>query len=147
MRARSALFAAPLAAAALAGCGVGGGDKGDAETVRDVRSVVNRFAASTGPDACDLLTADALSDVYGGGGEPNREKTERDRATCRARAGQFKGAKVDIDSVQVIGDRASRVKAFSPDRRTEYTVTLRRPDKTWLIDQISRKSVAAGDVP
>lgn len=114
----------------VAGCGddpVAKANKGK------VREVVLRFALADDASACDLLTADALKNVYGGFGD----KLAPARAACRKRSPQFRGEKVKITKLSVVDRQTARVAALSPDGKFTYSVTVRRPGKRWLIDQIT----------
>ena len=59
---RTSPIAAVLACAAVALAGCTDHSKDE----KTIRSVVNEFAAEHGPRACDLLTHNALIQVYGG---------------------------------------------------------------------------------
>ena len=114
----------------VAGCGSDPVDKANAGAVR---AVVERFASSSDASACDLLTADALSNVYGG----FSNNVGRAKANCRKRSAKFRGAPIKITKVIVINNMTARVAALSPDGKFTYGVTVRRPAKRWLIDQIT----------
>src|SRR3954454_867731 len=129
--ARHAAAAAALAALALAGCA------GDAPTKADdaaVRDVVSQFALATGPHACRYLTPDGLVDVYGGFTDPPAKA----RATCKRASARFKPAKVRVTQVKFLDDRTAKVGALRADGRVNYTVTLRKPHRHWLIDEITQ---------
>jgi hypothetical protein len=131
-----------LAALALSGCG---GDDGSEEDVRQVRDVVNRFAGAEDREACDLLTDEALVELYGGGSSSATSGPAVDRAedACVERSAQFRGARVRIEKVDIVAERAARVKAFNEPHDREYNLLLRKPEgeDDWLIDQIIQKPV------
>jgi hypothetical protein len=144
MRARPrALACAALAASLLvSACG---GDSDTAATRKTVTGVVTRFAAASGPGACRLLSATALSDLYGRGNVPSGADTRRNRATCVRRSAKFKGAPVSITTVKFFGGDSVKVGALSQDRATLYTVSLSRPagkSGPWKIDLITRRHAA-----
>lgn len=138
--------AACLAVAALAFAGCGDEDPQTKENTRQVRDVVTRFAESSGADACDLLTREAVFELYGGGGSAASVTTAEAntaRDACREKARSFRGARVEIREVDVVGDRAAKVKALNPQGDREYNVLLRKTDEEddWLIEQITQKAV------
>jgi hypothetical protein len=140
-----AVFAAALPLGACSASdipGVGGDDSGT-QRGKAAAAVVKRFSEATGPEACDMLTPAALRAVYGKDepAGPPREITEPpppvSLAECRRRSARFKGDKVEIDKVDILGDgRAIRVQAMSAAGDRTFVVTLRLKGKTWLIDEI-----------
>jgi hypothetical protein len=134
MRRITILFVLLSLVLVLGGCGEDPVDKANAG---EVRSVVLRFAAASDASACDLLTAEALRNVYGGFGS----KLRKARAACRKRSGQFRGEQVKITKLDVIDNETARVAALSRDEKFTYSVTVRRPAKRWLIDQITLHKV------
>jgi len=145
MRARPrALACAAIAASLLvSACGE---DPDTAATRRTVTGIVTKFAAASGPGACRLLSATALSDLYGRGSEPSAGDTRRNRATCVRRSAKFKAAPVSITTVKFFGGGDNvKVGALSRDRATLYTVSLSRPQGSagpWRIDLITRRHAA-----
>ena len=127
------MTARPLIAAAAAACGLAlaaCGDDADSSQGERVASVVRRFAAADGPEACDLLGTQALEDNYGGQGY-NDAKDH-----CKAKAGRFEGAPVKITLVKVTSDTTARVNAETPDGKRLYVVSLSKPEDDWLIERI-----------
>jgi hypothetical protein len=118
------------AALVLAGCG--------AETnvdVDQVKSVVERFSLSHDASACDLLSANALTDLYG---KFDKKNVARAHANCVEKAQHFKGEPVTIDNVNVIDNDRVRVSALDQDGVISYGVSLRRYGSKWLIESISQ---------
>ena len=114
----------------LTGCGDDPVEKANRGQVRDV---VLKFAEADDASACDLLTAEALRNVYGGFGS----KLAKARAACRRRAPKFRGERVKITKLDVIDNETARVAALSADEKFTYSVTVRHPGKRWLIDQVT----------
>ena len=148
---RLALVTAALGVAlSLGACGAEdvvpglGSDDLDSKTGRQVAATVERFSEASGPDACDMLTPAALRNVYGAK-EPPGPPPELEGpppislAECRRRAPRFRGAKVDVNKVEVIGDRAAKVEATSDGGDRTYAITVRRKGQRWLIDEIREK--------
>jgi hypothetical protein len=150
---RVAVAAAALAAALVIGaCGAQdlvpglGSDDLNSKTGQQVAAAVERFSEATGPAACDMLTPAALRNVYGAkeppGAPPDLEAPPPaiSLAECRRRAPKFRGAKVDVNKVDIIGDnRAAKAEVTSDNGNRTYTITLRRKGSTWLIDEIREK--------
>jgi hypothetical protein len=152
---RGLAAAAVCAAAALgfAGCAVNVakiGDQSNTPKGKQAIAVVERFAESNGPEACRLLTPNALRNVYGGEearGTPAAPIEGPPPAYalrhCEEAAPHFEGQKVGIDKVTLIGDRAVKVSAKIPqggdagDRL--FNVTLRRKGDQYLIDEVREK--------
>jgi ABC-type oligopeptide transport system substrate-binding subunit len=128
------LVAALAVSVALAGCGDDPLTKANAGKVR---SVVLRFAAADDASACDLLTADALRNVYGG----FNARVPKARAACVRRSARFRGAPIKIVKLALIDNVTAKVNALSSDGKFTYSVTVRRPGKRWLIDQITLHKV------
>jgi hypothetical protein len=118
----------------VAGCG---DDPDEKANIGQVRSVVTRFAAAGDASACNLLTGNALVHVYGGFDSPPAVA----KANCVKKAGGFKGEPINITKAQVIDNQTAKVNALSTDGKFTYSVTVRRPKKTWLIDQITLHKV------
>ena len=129
-------LAVSLAAAALlAGCG---GDDGAGKVDRqEVESVVTRFAEADDASACDLMTDEGLVAVYGG----FTSSPEKAKATCVRKAAKFKGEPVEITEFNPIDSVTAKVGALRKDGQFTYSVTLRRPDERWLIDEINQYRV------
>jgi hypothetical protein len=131
---RPLLATLAVAALALAGCG---DDPIEKANIGKVRAVVTQFAESGDASACDLLTGDALVNVYGGFNAP----VEKARANCKRRAASFRGEPVTIQKADVIDNQTAKVLALSKDGKFTYSVTVRRPHKKWLIDEINQHKV------
>ena len=151
MRRAGAVAAAFLAALSLAACGAEdivpgvGSDDLDTKTGKQAAAAVERFSEAAGPEACDMLTPAALRNVYGRN-EPPGPPPELESAPpavslaeCRKRAVKFSGAKVDVNKVDIIGDRAAKVEATSDDGDRTYNIIVRRKGDRWLIDEIREK--------
>ena len=137
----------------LSACGadtITGGDDSDTKNGKAASALVQRFAEADGPEACDLLTPNALRNVYGGDeavGKPavpiEDPPPEYGLKNCREAAPKFQGQKIEIDKVDTIGDRAVKVQAKlsggadGEDRL--FDVTVRRKGSTWLIDEVREK--------
>jgi hypothetical protein len=124
----SALAAA--AALVLAGCG--------SDTTVDtdqVKSVVERFALAHDASACDLLSPNALTDLYG---NFDKKNVARAHANCVEKSKDFKGQPITIDNVNVIDNDRVRVSAIGPNGAISYGVSLRRYGSKWLIESISQ---------
>lgn len=135
MRARVFVPLLSVLVVAVAGCG--GSDPVEKANQGKVRSVVERFALGSDARACDLLTGHALTDVYGG----FSDDVGKAQAACRRKAAGFKGEKIKIVKVSVIDNVTAKVNALSLDEKFTYSVTVRRPGKRWLIDQITLHKV------
>jgi hypothetical protein len=136
-----------------AGCSVNVakiGDQSGTAKGKQAIAVVEKFAESNGAEACNLLTPNALRDVYGGqeaAGTPPAPIEGPPPAYalkhCQEAAPKFEGQKVGIDKVTLIGDRAVKVQAKisqgndAGDRL--FDVTLRRKGNAYLIDEIREK--------
>jgi hypothetical protein len=118
----------------VAGCG---DDPVEKANIGQVRSVVTRFASAHDASACDLLTGNALTNVYGGF-SPDVAKA---KAACVRKSAGFKGEPINITKASVIDQQTAKVNALSTDGKFTYSVTVRRPKKTWLIDQITLHKV------
>ena len=128
--------AAALAAAALALAGCGESEnKADREAVE--RSV-KRFAQADGPEACRLLSPDAIRRGYGG-----RDKRFA-YGNCLRRSKKFEGERVEVEDVDIKPgkeiDRAF-VRAKSPDESRRYRIGMEKLRGAWLIDSISLQDV------
>jgi hypothetical protein len=154
-RARGLAAAAVCAAAGVgfAGCSVNVakiGDQSGTPKGKAAIAVVEKFAQSDGPEACNLLTPNALRDVYGGpeaSGTPPAPIEGPPPAYalkhCQEAAPNFEGQKVGIDKVTLIGDRAIKVQAKVSQGKGAgdrlFDVTLRRKGNAYLIDEIREK--------
>jgi hypothetical protein len=128
---RHLLIGTCVAATLLAGCG------DDAEKRVDtaqIRSVVSQFAMSSDAHACDLLSPDALVNVYGG----FSKSPEQSHAECVRRSVKFTGQPVRITVLKVLDSETARVSALSPSGRVTYTLTLRKFGPSWRIDEINQ---------
>lgn len=118
-------------AVAAAGCGGATGTASDAQA----RRVVSEFANAHDARACDLLTVDALRNVYGGYTAP----PQKAKRNCISRSRHFKGAKVTTTDLTKVDADTVKVGALSADGKISYTVTLRRKGaRRWQIDQIAQ---------
>jgi hypothetical protein len=128
---RPALILA-LLAVSLAGCGQDAKEKAD---LGQARSVVQRFAAATDASACDLLTDNALVNVYG-----NFRSAAAGKASCVKKSARFKGDQVTIIRSQLLDSLTAKVVAHSSDEKFSYSVNLRRlsGSKPWRIDSIAQ---------
>lgn len=126
-----------LAAAVAVGASACRSDSSTKANISEVRSVVIQFAAASDARACDLLTGNALVNVYGGFTSPPAVA----KAKCVKRSAGFKGEPITITKAQLIDNQTAKVNALSTDGRFTYSVTVRRPRKTWLIDQITLRKV------
>jgi hypothetical protein len=149
---RIALVTAALVVAlSLGACGAEdvvpglGSDDLDSKTGQKIAAAVERFSEAAGPEACDMMTPAALRNVYGAK-EPAGPPPELEGppppislAECRRRGTRFRGAKVDVNKVDIIGDRAAKVEATSDDGERTYNITVRRKGDQWLIDEIREK--------
>jgi hypothetical protein len=133
---RRSCTAAALAAIAVAVAGCGSSAKTKAN-LRDVRAVVTEFALAHDARACDLLTDNAVQDVYGGFTDP----IPKARANCRARSRSFRGQAIKITQVNLVNDTTAKVGATSTDGKIGYTVTVRKNGTRWKIDQITQAKV------
>jgi hypothetical protein len=126
---RAGAAAALCAGLLMAGCS---GDRDTGEG-RKVEAVVKRFALSHGPDACGLLTAKAVTTVYG---ETSADPTVA-RAHCTAQSKRFEGQPVDVTFVRINTSTAAHATAKTLDGRRYYSVALQKQRGRWLIDSIS----------
>jgi hypothetical protein len=117
-------------AIALAGCG----SSGKVDT-NQVRSVVTQFAEADGPKACELLSPDALVNLYGGFTQP----VPRARAACVAKSPSFKGRPVTITAVNVIDPATVKVGATNKKGDVTYSVTLRKFGPSWRVDEVRQQ--------
>jgi hypothetical protein len=116
----------------LSGCGQ------DAKTKADLgqaRSVVQRFAAAQDASACDLLTDNALVNVYG-----NFQTPAAGKASCVKKSAKFTGDQIKIIRSQLLDSLTAKVVAHSSDEKFSYSVNLRRlsGSKPWRIDSIAQ---------
>jgi hypothetical protein len=118
----------------VAGCG---DDPVEKANIGQVRSVVTRFAEARDASACDLLTGNALVNVYGG----FESRPEVAKANCVKKSASFQGEPIKITNAQVIDNVTAKVAALSEDGKFTYSVTVRRPKKAWLIDEINLHKV------
>jgi hypothetical protein len=132
MVARALKRLAPLAAAAcvatmVAGCADHSSDE------KQVRAVVNQFAVEHGPRACDLLTHNALVQVYGG------EHPEKAHEQCVAASRRFTGAKIDITNIHFTDNNTAKASVGKEKAPHHYTVTVVKFGQRWRIDGIVRQ--------
>ena len=127
MKPLAPLAAAACAAVALAGCTDHSSDE------KKVRAVVDQFAAEHGPRACDLLTHNALVQVYGG------KHPEKAHEQCVAAATRFTGAKIDITNVHWTDNNTAKVSVGKQKAVHHYTVTVVKFGQRWRIDGIVRQ--------
>jgi hypothetical protein len=120
-----------LLATSLAACGSDASKKVD---VQQIRSVVLQFAASDGAKACDLLSPDALVNVYGGFSLP----PDQAKAACVKKSVGFKGQPIRITKLNVVDDATARVTALNPKGDITYNVAVRRFGPAWRIDEITQ---------
>ena len=151
MRRAGAALAACAAAVSIAACGaedvVPGVGSDDLETRngKQAAATVERFAAASGPEACDLLTPAALRNVYGAKEKPGPPPVLEGApppvslAECRRRSVKFSGEKIDVTKVDVTGDRVAKVEADTDGGRRTFTVTVRHKGSSWLVDEIREK--------
>ena len=151
MHRAGAVLAAGVAALSLAACGAEdvvpglGSDDLNSSKGQQAAKAVERFAAASGPEACDMLTPAALKNVYGAKEPPGPPALLEgpppaiSLAECRRRAVKFSGDKVDVTKVDIIGDRAAKVEADTDDGRRTFTITVRRKGDAWLVDDIREK--------
>jgi hypothetical protein len=125
-----ALLACAIATTASA-CGDGGGSNPD---YAQVRSVVTQFAEASDARACDLLSPDALVELYGG----FRKPVAVARAACVRRSRAFRGEPVTITQVFVHADGTADVTALDPARDVTYNVDVRKLGPAWRIDGVSQ---------
>jgi hypothetical protein len=130
---RRALTLALFLALCVAGCGQSAKEKAD---LGQARSVVQRFAAAEDASACDLLTTEALRNVYGDFKGPRKTA----HANCVKKAAGFKGDHVTIIKSELLDDGTAKVVAHSSDEKFSFSVNLRRAagGKPWRIDSISQ---------
>ena len=121
------LAAAACAAVVLAGCTDHGADE------KKVKTAVNEFAAASGPRACDLLTQNALVQVYGG------RHPDKARGQCAAASARFAGAQIDITNVHFTDSSTAKVSVAGVPPTHHYTVTVVKFGKRWRIDGIARQ--------
>ena len=133
MRART-LIAAAVAATALAGCGDDPERRIDTEQIRDV---VTQFAAADGPEACELLSPDAVVNVYGGFTKPFRVS----HAECVRRSRDFKGEQITLGQIEVVDDASVRIGAKNSDETVSYNVKVVRLGDKWRIDKINQSRI------
>jgi hypothetical protein len=117
----------------VAGCGTDPKQNAD---LGQARSVVERFAAAGDASACDLLTADALRNVYG----DFKGAKAKAKAKCVAQSTKFKGEQITIIRSELLDDLTAKVVAHNAANTFSYSVNLRRLSgrKPWRIDSISQ---------
>jgi hypothetical protein len=133
-----AIFVAIACAVALAGCG--SDPKVEAE-LGQARSVVEHFAGASDASACDLLTDDALVNLYGNFSAPPAKA----KANCVKTAAGFKGGQIKIIRSELLDDLTAKVVAHSADEKFSYSVNLRRTSggKPWRIDSIAQAKLTS----
>ncbi|MEA2427308.1 MAG: hypothetical protein QOF37_936 [Thermoleophilaceae bacterium] len=118
---------AAAAALALAGC-----NDTQGVDVKQVRSVVNQFAESGGPNACALLSPSAVVNLYGGFTQPVTQA----RKSCVAQSKSFRGQAVTINTVNVVDPNTVKVGATNKKGDITYSVTVRKFGPSWRIDDV-----------
>ena len=124
----SALLA--CAALGLAGCG----DDTRGVDLAHVRSVVHQFAEADDAKACELLSPNALVNVYG----RFRAPVDEARAICVRRSKNFEGEKVKVTDLNVIDPDTVRVTALNLKGDVTYYVGVRKFGPSWRIDEINQ---------
>jgi hypothetical protein len=114
-------------ALALAGCTDHSSDE------RTIRALVTDFAAEHGPRACDLLTHNALVQIYGG------KHPDKAHEQCVAASTRFRSAPIKITNIHWTNNTTAKVSATAPSGRPGYTVTAVKFGKNWRIDGISKQ--------
>jgi hypothetical protein len=119
---------------AVAGCG-GAGPREKAD-LGQARSVVQRFAAARDASACDLLTTNALKNLYGN----FTQSPAKAKANCVRTSAGFKGEQIKIIRSELLDNLTAKVVAHSADAKFSYSVNLRRVagTKPWRIDSIGQ---------
>jgi hypothetical protein len=126
-----ALFACAAIAVAIGGCG----DDTRGVNLAQVRSVVHQFAKADDAKACELLSPNALVNVYGG----FRKPVDESRAICERRSKNFEGEDVKVTDLNVIDPDTVRVTALSPKGDVTYFVGVRKFGPAWRVDEITQK--------
>jgi hypothetical protein len=132
MVARAVKRLVPLAAAACATLAISGCTDHSSDE-KKVRAVVNQFAAEHGPRACDLLTHNALVQVYGG------KQPEKAHQQCVAASKRFTGAPIDITNIHWTTATEAKVSVGKQKAIHHYTVTVVKFGQRWRIDGIVRQ--------
>jgi hypothetical protein len=111
-----------------------GGCSGDRDTTegRRIQAVVKRFALSSGPDACSLLTPKALTTVYGRGTLPRAVAKRR----CIAASKKFSGESVTITFVKINDSTTAHATAKTLGGRRYFSVGLQKRRGRWFIDAV-----------
>jgi hypothetical protein len=147
---RAVVAAASVAAVlSLGACGADvvpgfGGDDSDTAEGRKAKAVVVKFAESSGPEACDLLTPAGLRKVYGAKEKPSpapeitAPPPAVSLAECRRRSARFQGQKVEVEKVDKTESGKFRIDVTTDEGGRTFVVTLeKRPrDGQWLIEEI-----------
>lgn len=128
------VIAAATAALAVAGCGDDPERRVDTD---QIRQVVRDFAAADGPEACDMLSPDAVVNVYGGFTKPLRVS----RQECERRAKNFEGERLHLGEIEIVDDASVRISAENSDRTFSYNVKVVRFGDDWLIDKINQSRI------
>jgi hypothetical protein len=115
----------------VAGCG----QESTKVDVKQIQSVVRQFAASTSPQACQLLSPDGVVNVYGAFTQP----VTKARANCIARASSFRGAPIKLTVLRVIDDATVKQGATNEKGDVTYNITLRKFGPSWRIDEITQR--------
>jgi hypothetical protein len=121
---RTAALAAAAGALALAGCG-----DDDADEKRAAERVAREFALADGPEACDLMSENALEDVYG------LDDSQHAYYNCIDRSDRFEGQEIDIEDTKRGEDDRITVTATTPDDR-QFKVTLNETAGEWKVDRV-----------
>ena len=125
-----ALLACAAVTVAIGGCG----DDTRGVDLGQVRSVVHQFATADDAKACELLSPNALVNVYGG----FRKPVDESRAICERRSARFTGEDVKITDLNVIDPDTVRVTALSPKGDVTYYMGVRKFGPSWRIDEITQ---------
>jgi hypothetical protein len=131
-RSRPAVLALACAAACVGAAGCSG-DRDTGEGKR-ITAVVKRFALSSGPDACALLTPKALATVYGRGSlDPSVGRTR-----CVAASKKFSGQPVSVTFVKITDPTTAHATAHTTGAAGRYfSVALQKRRGRWLIDAVT----------
>lgn len=124
----AALALGLVAALATSGCS---GDR-DTSEGRKISGVVKRFALSSGPDACALLTPKALATVYGRGSL----SASAGRKRCIAASKKFSGEPVSITFVKITDSTTAHATARTDRGHRYFSVGLAKRRGRWLIDAV-----------
>src|SRR3954452_18738176 len=130
-----------IAVLALSVAGCGSTSPEEKADLGQARSVVVRFAAAHDASACDLMTPEALRNIYGN----FKGAAAKGRASCVKRPAGLKGDRVTIIKSDLLENLTAKVVAHSSDEKFSYSVNLRRKaaGKPWRIDSISQAKLTS----